>query len=64
MGRDQCRAIVKDALTHGKTHLPATLVALVEVEAMRTTQKQSMPLMLGTSRIANRPAVDLFACDQ
>jgi len=46
MGRDQCRAIVKDALTFGKLHLPGTLVALTEIEAMRTTQKQSTPLML------------------
>jgi len=46
MGREQCRSIIKDALTFGKTHLPGTLVALVEVEAMRTTQKESMKLML------------------
>jgi hypothetical protein len=46
MGREQCRNIIKDALTQGKTHLPKILVALCEVEAMRTTQKDSTALML------------------
>jgi hypothetical protein len=46
MGRDHTKSIVKDALTHGKSHLPRILVALTEVEAMRTTQKDSTALML------------------
>jgi hypothetical protein len=46
MGRDQCRNIIKDALNQGKLHLPRILVALTEVEAMRTTQKESTALML------------------
>jgi hypothetical protein len=46
LGREQCKNIIKDALGQGKLHLPRVLVALTEVEAMRTTQKDSTALML------------------